>query len=266
MNVPFMSRPDPEPDAARPSLTPQVPTASAAPATASDRLVLRPAGHDDLHLTARVHVDLLPIGLFPALGTHFVRRWHRTFVDSPHGAIYVVIDPQAPGNGFVGFLLGTTDQAAYTAAVLADPRAMAGLALRGSTALLRRPRLGWHFTRSRALPWARRLFHPRSAVPAAAPGLKARPGVTPEPVAVLCAVAVRPDRRGSGVGGRLVAHFLRQARLSGATTAELVTAVGALGAARFYERSGWQAGPERQTRDGDLVRTYQRTLHDSDAR
>ena len=133
MYLRFMSRPDREPDAVDPSPSPE--GHSAAAALGPDGFILRPAVPEDLHLTARAHVDLLPFGLFPSLGVGFVRRRHRTFLDSPHGAGYVVIDPQAPGNGTVGFLLGTTDQAAHTAAVLADRRTMAVLALSGAAAL-----------------------------------------------------------------------------------------------------------------------------------
>jgi GNAT superfamily N-acetyltransferase len=255
MRVTFKSHPDPEPDAVGPSPLPEVHAAVSSP----DEFILRQAVHEDLHLTARAHVAFLPFGLFPSLGVGFVRRWHRTFLDSPHGAGYVVTDPQAPGNRIVGFLLGTTDQAAHTAAVLADRRTMAVLTLTGAAALLRRPRLARHFARSRAWPWTCRLFRHRPASPAAAPD------DTTEPVAVLSAVAVLPDRRGRGIGGRLVAQFLSHARFSGATTAELVTPT-ALGAAGFYERSGWEAGPDRRTRDGDRVRTYHRALRDIDAR
>ena len=253
MPVPASPRPEPEPDPVDPAL-PQTADDLAA-VRDSDGLILRAVRHGDLHYTARAQIDFLPIGLFPSLGPGFVRRWHRTFLDSPHGVGYVVIDPQAPGNGLVGFLLGTTDQAAYTAALLADRRAMATLALAGAAALLRRPRVAWLFARSRARPWARRLLH-GPVEPAGQPQ-----GVA-EQVAVLCAVAVEPDRRGQRIGARLVAQFLEHARLGGATTAELVTASES-GAAGFYDRLGWRRGPDGRTRDGNMVRPYRRVLRDT---
>jgi ribosomal protein S18 acetylase RimI-like enzyme len=253
MPAPSNPRPGPEPDAVDPA---RLDKARAAEVRIAGGLIIGKAAHDDLVLTARNHVDRLPIGLFPSLGTGFVRRWHRTFLDSPHGVGYVVIDPQAPENGIVGFLMGTTDHAAHTAALLADRRTLATLALTGAAALLCRPRIAWHFARSRARPWARKLLQLRATQPRQSNG-------SAEQLAVLSAVAVDPDRRGRGIGARLVAQFLEDARLRGATAAELVTTTGSLSAAGFYDRLGWQPGPDRRTRDGDTVRTYRLALRDT---
>lgn len=51
-----------------------------------DDLVLRYATIADLGATAQLHVEQLPAGFFPGLGPRFMRRWHRTYLDSPHGA------------------------------------------------------------------------------------------------------------------------------------------------------------------------------------
>lgn len=220
------------------------------------QLILRAATYDDLDATSRTHVELLPLGLFPALGARFVRCWHRTFLDSRYGVGYVAVDPAVPGDGLVGFLLGTTDQAAYTAALLRDRRTIASLVVAGVGALARRPWVTVRLLRSRAWSWARRLLSRR---PASAP--LARSATTPQ-VAVMVALAVRPPWRGSGVGGKLVARFIEHARDAGATTAELVTSVGREGATTFYERLGWQAGQQRRTPDGDVLRTYRRLLRD----
>jgi GNAT superfamily N-acetyltransferase len=203
---------------------------------------------------SHLHVDLLPMGVFPSLGPRFVRRWQRTFVDSRYGVGYVVTDPAAPGDGIVGFLLGTTDHPAHVTALLANRRAIVSLALAGTAALLRRPRIAARLLRSRAWPWARRLLTRRPAAP-----VRAQPA-SPGPLAVLSALAVRPELRGSGIGAGLVARFLAQARRAGATQAELVTSTGPGGAAGFYERLGWDAGPNELTRDGDSVCTYRCSL------
>lgn len=222
-------------------------------------LALRAATSSDLGALADAHVRLLPLGLFPALGPRFMRRWQQTYLDSPHAVAVVVedpraedpsaADPSAPGRGIVGFLLGTTDQAAYTRALLADRRSVAALVCAGGLALLGRPRLAVHFARTRARSWWRhfRAVRGGSAVPAA------RPAQGQPQVAVLSAVAVDPRLRGRGVGVRLVSHFLHQSQLGGAGTAELVTSTEPEGAAVFYERLGWSAVGDYRTPDGNAL-------------
>ncbi len=229
-------------------------------------LALRAATPSDLGALADAHVRLLPLGLFPALGPRFMRRWQQTYLDSPHAVAFVVedpsaedpsaADPSAPGRGIVGFLLGTTDQAAYTRALLADRRSVAALVCAGGLALLGRPRLAVHFARTRARSWWRHFRAARggSAVPAA------RPAQGQPQVAVLSAVAVDPRLRGRGVGVRLVSHFLHQSQLGGAGTAELVTSTEPEGAAVFYERLGWSAVGDYRTPDGNALRIYRYTV------
>ncbi|AVT35255.1 N-acetyltransferase [Plantactinospora sp. BB1] len=227
--------------------------ASTATELASGRLLLRPATHEDLPATARAHVLLLPFGLFPSLGARFVRRWQRTFLDSRHGVGFVVVDATAAPEELVGFVLGTSDQAAYTTGLMADRRTVASLAVTGFAALCLRPRVAVRLLRSRVRPWTRRLLHHRAA-PAPARS-------TPDAqVAVMTALAVRPDWRKGGIGERLVEHFVEYVRGAGATWVELQTSTGPLGAVGFYERLGWEAGSQRSTPDGDVIRTYRRVL------
>ncbi|MBE1489478.1 GNAT family N-acetyltransferase [Plantactinospora soyae] len=197
---------------------------------------------------------LLPFGLFPSLGARFVRRWQRTFLDSRHGIGFVVVDPTAAPEELVGFLVGTSDQAAYATALMADRRTVASLAVTGFAALCVRPRVAARLLRSRIRPWTRRLLH-----------LQTEPGqtrsITSAQVAVMTALAVQPEWRKSGVGERLVAHFVEYVRAAGATWVELQTSIGPLGAAGFYERLGWEAGAQRFTPDGDVIRTYHRVLY-----
>ncbi|GAB3979352.1 GNAT family N-acetyltransferase [Plantactinospora veratri] len=220
---------------------------------ASGQLLLRPATHEDLPAISRAHVLLLPFGLFPSLGARFVRRWQRTFLDSRHGVGYVVVDATAGPDELVGFLMGTSDQAEYTTGLMADRRTVASLAVNGIAALCVRPRVAARLLRSRVRPWTQRLLHRRAApVPARS--------VPAAQVAVMTALAVRPDWRKSGIGERLVEHFVEYVRAAGATWVELQTSTGPLGAVGFYERLGWEAGSQRSTPDGDVIRTYHRVL------
>ncbi|MFV2116286.1 hypothetical protein ACFHW0_28670, partial [Micromonospora sp. LOL_025] len=100
------------------------------------RLVLRAARDEDLPAMSRAHIELLPMGLFPSLGARFIRRWHRTVLDSPHGVAVVAIDTTGSQDDLVGFVLGTSDHAGYMTELAKDRRAMASLALAGLVALV----------------------------------------------------------------------------------------------------------------------------------
>ncbi|NGM15189.1 GNAT family N-acetyltransferase [Verrucosispora sioxanthis] len=230
--------------------------APSTPEHAADRLVLRPAEREDLPATSRAHVALLPIGLFPSLGARFVRRWHRTILTSRYGVGVVVIDAAAPQDEIVGFVLGTADHAGYTAELARDRRAMASLALAGLAALVLRPRVALRVVRTRFRPWARRVSRRRAAVRSR----ERAESVSAPQVAVMTALAVRPDWRKSGVGMLLAERFVELVASTGARWVEAQTSTGPLGATGFYERLGWDAGQARPTPDGDTVRTYRLDL------
>lgn len=219
-------------------------------------LVLRTAVPADLRETAGQHVRLLPVGLFPHMGPRFLRRWHRTFLRIAHGIAFVVVDP-ARDQKVVGFLLGSTDQAAHMDALLRDRRSIIELVAAGSVALLVRPHLAVKFLRTRGRAWLRRVVGQRMSVPS---GVRVN---RPPSVAVLSAIAVEPHLRGQGVGAHLVRHFIAEARASGSAVAELVTEAGSAGAGGLYERLGWRAAGERVTRDGTMVCTYGYVLTDA---
>jgi GNAT superfamily N-acetyltransferase len=60
------------------------------------------------------------------------------------------------------------------------------------------------------------------------------------PVCWLEDMVVRPDRRGSGLGGRLLGHALGYARAQHFTRITLLTDRDNEGAIRFYQRQGFQ--------------------------
>ncbi|MDG4832337.1 GNAT family N-acetyltransferase [Solwaraspora sp. WMMD1047] len=224
------------------------------------RFVLRPATRVDLPAMSRAHIDLLPMGLFPALGPRFLQRWQRTFLESPHGVGIVAVDTTTRPGEVVGLVLGATDHHAHTAELARNRRALASLALAGCLALTVRPRVAVRTARSRLRPLARRLLRigvfPATAERAAS--------VAAPNVAVMSVLAVRPQWRRSGIGVLLVAHFVEQARLAGATRVEAQTSTGSVGATGFYERLGWEAGAQESTPDGESVRTYHHRLEPPD--
>jgi len=210
------------------------------------RAVVRPMTAADLRVTAVLHRELLPHGLFPLLGERFVVRWHETFIRSD--AAWAAVATRRDSSDVIGFLLGDIDHRRYLAEVLTGHRR--DLLRLGLWGLLRDPRLAAHFLRTRTVSYARRLL--RRTPPAAG----ARPGAGP--TAVLSAVAVDPAARGSGAGRALVEEFGRVADAAGCGKTMLVTRVGAEGAGDFYGRLGWEAGTVHRDRDGHLVQTFAR--------
>jgi GNAT superfamily N-acetyltransferase len=221
------------------------------PASAAHGTAVEQAGCADCAATAHTHIDLLPFGLFPCLGPTFMRRWHRTFVDSSHAVALVA--RHGAGGDVCGFLLGTTDQAAHVADIVGDRRALGGLATTGVLALLGKPQLAVRFARTRVWPYARALVR-------AARRRRGAPGAPAQRVAVLTAVAVDPALRGRGVGAELVERFLSEAAHAGAGVAELATDARNLGAGAFYAQLGWVQTADHLTRDGLLVLGYRHAV------
>lgn len=193
----------------------------------------------DLRFVAHLHRSWLAHGLFPALGPRFLRAYLSTYAASPFGLAYMALLDGVP----VGYLVGTVDERAHLRHVLR--RCGIHLALLGLAALLVRPRLAWHFARTRARRYitaGTRLVRSGTS-PATSPGSA---GV----VAVLSHVAVSEAARGTGIGGELVRRFVDDARSSGATAARLLTKADDGGASGFYERLGWCAHGVITDRDG----------------
>lgn len=195
---------------------------------------------------ARLHVEHLPVGLFPALGARFVARWHQAHIDSAHGVALVSYDPAAAGEPVTGFLVGAVDRARFQDELMTRHRR--DLLLSGACALLRRPRVLAWFLRTRSTAYVRRLRCSRAV------------GGTPEAaVADLTAIAVAPERHRGGAGRALTEEFLRISARCGATRAELVADDDASG---FYARTGWRGGRCAIARDGRSLRWFSVDLHD----
>lgn len=212
----------------------------------------------DLRQTSSLHRSLLPNGFLPQLGNTFVRRWHRTFIDSSHGAAFVAKDKQGQIQGFV---LASTDQARYTADVLSHNRM--ALAWRGVFGLAVRPRLAVRFLRSRARHYLRHIQRPSTVIPARSPtteqstqasspnpgGPETAPPATTPVVGVIHAVVTVPSCRGHGVGRALLAAYDRELIALQTPLVQLVTSE-AGNAGAFYDRLGYRQTDRRFDRDG----------------
>lgn len=210
---------------------------------APERIVRR-AVPADLRHTAALHRRELPHGLFAQLGGRFLARWHRAYLDSPHGVALVTIEYPVHGRPrLVGFLTGTTDRAAFRRDLDAQ---RLGLVARAVGGLLARPPALAHLARG-LRPYLRGLAQPRSGRP-------------PTRVAELTAVAVAPDTRRHGVGQDLVEAFLRTCATAGTDWAESSVPATVPDADAFCTRTGWIALGEETGRDGAARRRFGRLI------
>ncbi|MFC5381046.1 GNAT family N-acetyltransferase [Aquipuribacter nitratireducens] len=225
---------------------------------------MRPLRAADTPLTARLHRELLGNGLFPSLGTAFVARWHRTFLDTPAAlGLAVVHDGR-----LVAFLLASLDQRLYLHHTLRRHRR--ALLWRGALGLLARPHVLVRFLRTRVPSYARHLLPRRLGGRGPDGGAASDEGPPVERrvrVAVLHAVVTVPLARGHGCARELVSTLVAAARAARADHLALVTdttdpALGlpAAGAAAMYEKMGWVRTGVRRHRDGRWVAEYRYEL------
>lgn len=190
-------------------------------------LAVREMDLADLGRAAHLHHRTLPHGLFPLLGRRFLRLYLRSFVVGPAGVALVVT---AEGMT-VGYVVGTTDEAAHYAGVLR--RQGLGLAVAALAAMARRPRVAVYFLRTRAVRYLRGAIRLGRAAPAG-------PSERASRRAVLEHVAVELEWRGAQLGTLLVGSFVERAHAAGVARIELLTRDDADGAAAFYDKLGWR--------------------------
>lgn len=215
---------------------------------------VRPLAPGETREAARLHGRELPHEFLMRFGTAFLDRYYRAFVESPHAAALVVVEPRS---GRVdGVLIATFDTRAHYACLVR--RHGAALAWHAGLQALRHPSLARDLLRTRLWRYGRgilrnlaRSSEKSSAVPVKTPA---------ERVGFLTYVAVAAERRGRGIGGALVAAYEGLAREAGLERLELVTAPDERGAGSFYARMGWKFAGERVSRSGERYALYIRYL------
>ena len=212
-------------------------------------VAIRRLREGDAEFAATLHRDALPHGFFVALGMPFLRSYYGAFVNSPEAVALLASCDDAPA----GILVGTVDDGAHYRFIVRRwwwrllPWAFLGL--------VAHPSLATRFLRTRARRYARGFVRlARRTTPAAPAG--ATRAEAPTPAGVLTHLAVTAQSRGAGVGAALVSAYVDEARSRGARRLRTVTLADEQGAGAFYERVGWQAGPERADLDGRLWSTY----------
>ncbi len=211
----------------------------------------------DLATTARLHHDIMPDVFITRFGVKVLRQYHLAFASSPY-AIALVATP-SDGNRPIGFLLAAIDPASHYRYLVRHH----GLQLAALVAahLVSDPGLASELIRTRARRYASavwRVLRPASS-PAGVNG-SLTDAVTEPRTSELVDVAVEPAWRSSGIGASLVRACEEVARGSGSERIELVTPPGDSGAGRFYERLGWHAVRELDSRSNEHFVLYRREL------
>ena len=210
-------------------------------------LAIRPLDLRLIPAAVRLHRAELPPSFFSRLGPGFLRRYHESFVRSPHGVGLAAVDRSGD---LVGFLVGTLDDAAHYRWAI---RSLGGrLLTTAGMALVRRPRLASQFARTRLRRYVRGAARLAAAPPSPS---SARGGA-----ASLTHVAVAPRVRGRGIGQALARSFLEQATSGGAARLQAKTLAGPGGAGGFYEALGWSRTGQRPDVDGRMHDVYQLEL------
>ena len=228
------------------------------PADATDVVVLRRMGLQDLAFVVDAHIAHFGDGFFARLGPRFLARYYRTFLDGPTAVAIIAENGGTP----CGYLAGILHTRQHRALLLRYHGP--GLVFRGSAAMLRHPRTGITFVATR-LPRYVRSFRRSLKLTVSdrtnAPEQRADSAGVCDP-AVLSHVVVSEPRRLRGVGTRLVDHFLDEAAQAGCATASLVTLAEPTGAAAFYGARGWTKRDSFTTPDGKPLWCYTLDLTD----
>lgn len=203
--------------------------------------VVRVMSVEDCRWASAMHRNALGGGLFPRLGPMFIRAYHRSFVESPHGVALAV---EADGRQ-VGFVLGVVDDRSHYRYVLRHHGI--GLGIRAVAAMGVRPRVLALFVRTRAFRYlrgARKLLPPTSRPRRT--GRETGAGSVPSKATVVH-IAIDPSMRGLGLGRDLLDAFETIVGALGTDVVEAATEH----ASGFYLELGWVPVSETSDLDGN---------------
>ncbi len=212
---------------------------------------LRPA---DIPEAARLHAAVLEVEFVSRAGVPFLETYYQAWSGAEAGIALVAV---APDGSLAGLLLGATDSAGHSAAMVRNHGRQLTIGL--VRAAIRNPRFGRELVRTRAGRYvkgvARVVRRDRSA-PAA--------GSAAEPIGEVTHLLVAPHWQGRAVGPTLLAAAEELAAGAGLHQLELVTPVDDVRARRFYERRGWSPAGEVTSSSGEDFVRYRRQLDPGD--
>ena len=195
----------------------------------SGELHIRRMGVSDVPEVVRVHLIAFPGFFLSFLGPRFLCLYYEECVRHGEIASVAVIQGQ-----LAGFVMGSAHPAQfYSGLVKRRALRFAAVAL---PAVIKQPQI--------ALRVARALTKPKDA--------RRLDGT-----ATLMSLGVAPDQHGKGIGGKLVAAFLAEARARGSTRVDLTTdKVQNEKTNVFYRRLGFVVDREITTPEGRVLNEY----------
>jgi ribosomal protein S18 acetylase RimI-like enzyme len=194
----------------------------------ADLQILRMAV-SDVPDVVRVHLTAFPGFFLSFLGPRFLSLYYEECVKQGEIASVAIIQGQ-----LAGFVMGSAHPAQfYSGLVRRRALRFAAIAL---PAVIKQPRI--------ALRVARALSKPKDAQRI-------------DGTATLMSLGVAPDRRGQGIGSKLVAAFLAEARARGSSRVDLTTDQAQNEKTNeFYRRMGFVVGREITTPEGRVLNEY----------
>ena len=204
--------------------------------TDADAITIRPMQPADAPAVAALHDAMIGEGFLRRLGRRFLAALYRAIARTPGSAVFVA----DAGGRVVGFCAYSQDVSAMYRRVLR--------------------RRGWRLLLA-AIP---RLFDPRLALEALDTlRYPSKQAACDLPPAEILAIAVDPQMHGRGVGRRLLAAAIRQARDDGQPALKVLAGEKLEGANRFYQACGF-ACVARIVQHGEPLNVYVLRL-DADA-
>lgn len=188
---------------------------------------MRPADREDV---VRVHLEAFPGFFLTFLGTHFLGEFYEAALGDPTGVALVA----SADERLHGFVVGTMEPAGFYGRLLRTR--WHRFALASLRAVIRRPAIVPRLARALLLP-SQSAHLDRSAL--------------------LMSLAVDPTSQGHGIGRRLVAEFVEEARAHGCERVLLSTdRDGNDTVNAFYRRLGFELNREYQTPEGRAMNEY----------
>jgi GNAT superfamily N-acetyltransferase len=185
---------------------------------------------EDVPEVVRVHLQSFQGFFLTILGAKFLYWLYRSFVDYETGVALVAEYRRA----IVGVVAGTTDQSRFYKLML--KKRWHRFAAAAAAAILRSPGIVSRLVRA--------VLYPRAASQAAAPGL-------------LMSIAVDPNIKGLGVGGRLLNEYLSEMSNSGVYHISLTTDRDQNdGVNQFYQQKGFELSRCYMTPEGRAMNEY----------
>lgn len=190
----------------------------------------------ELDRVVEIHLEAFPGFFLTYLGRRFLVRFYESILADPTGIALIAV---VPGQGVVGFAMGTTEPHGFYSRLFRRRLLPIGLSILPS--ILRRP--------STLIRVIRRVLQRATGPTAALPGTE------------LMSLAVRPAARGVHAGKRLVETFMDEARRAGSESLWLLAdAVDNEAVLEFYKRLGFANIRQMTTPEGRRMVEYRRNL------